>query len=99
MTAVWLAIVVTTVGVMSAEAKLADDPSGLRFLADNEFGQSRRAAVEYVRGDETLPTRLPLSAPSPPINRMTKSMVITPTTASWPSRRRVWPSSSLAVWP
>ena len=52
MTAVWLAIVVTTVGGMSAEAKLADDPSGLRFLADNELGQSRRAAVEYVRGDE-----------------------------------------------
>src|SRR5271168_4350870 len=52
MTAVWPAIVVTTVGGMSAEAKLADDPSGLRFLADNELGQSRLAPVEYVWGDE-----------------------------------------------
>jgi hypothetical protein len=40
------------VGGMSAEAKLSNDRSGLRFLADNELGQSRRAPVEYVLGDE-----------------------------------------------
>jgi hypothetical protein len=40
------------VGGMSAEAKLSDDRSGLRFLADNELGPSRRAPVEYVLGDE-----------------------------------------------
>jgi hypothetical protein len=37
---------------MSAEAKLSDDRSGLRFLADNELGQSRLAPVEYVWGDK-----------------------------------------------
>ena len=37
---------------MSAEAKLSDDRAGLRFLADNALGQSRRAPAEYVWGDE-----------------------------------------------
>ena len=63
---------------MSAEAKLSDDRSGLRFLADNEFGQSGRAPVDTFWGMKSLPTRLPLSALSPPINRMTRSIVITP---------------------
>ena len=40
------------VGGMSAEAKLSNDRSGLRFLADNELGQSRRAPAKYVLGDE-----------------------------------------------
>jgi len=43
---------VFAVGCMGAEAKLSDDPSGLRVFADNEPGQSRRAPIEYVWGDE-----------------------------------------------
>src|SRR5271168_2800077 len=39
-------------GGMSTEAKLSDDRSGLRFLADNELGESHRAPVEYVWGNE-----------------------------------------------
>jgi hypothetical protein len=50
------------VGGMSAKAKLSDDRSGLRFLADNELRQSRRAPVEYVWGDEiTSDSTAPLS--------------------------------------
>ena len=47
-----LTALVFAVGCMSAEAKLSDDPSGLRVLADNELGQSGRAPVEQVWGDE-----------------------------------------------
>jgi hypothetical protein len=50
-----LTALVFAVSCMSAEAKLSDDPSGLRVLADNELGQSGRAPVEYVWGDEIPP--------------------------------------------
>jgi hypothetical protein len=47
-----LTALVFAVSCMSAEAKLSDDPSGLRVLAVNELGQSGRAPVEYVWGNE-----------------------------------------------
>ena len=47
-----LTALVFAVSCMSAEAKLSDDPSGLRVLADNELGRSGRAPVEYVWGNE-----------------------------------------------
>ena len=47
-----LTALVFALSCMSAEAKLSDDPSGLRVLADNELGQSGRAPVEYVWGNE-----------------------------------------------
>ena len=47
-----LTALVFAVSCMSAEAKLSDDPSGSRVLADNALGQSGRAPVEYVWGNE-----------------------------------------------
>ena len=77
-----LTILVFAVGCMSAGAKLSDDPSGLRVLADNELGQSAAPRSSTFGGTKSLRIRPPLSALSPPIHRMTGSTVIMLTPAS-----------------
>jgi len=59
-----LTALVFALSCMSAEAKLSD-VSGLRVLADNELGQSGRAPVEYVWGNE-IPSdsTAPVSTPA-----------------------------------
>ena len=60
-----LTALVFALSCMSAEAKLSDDPSGLRVVADNELGHSGRAPVEYVWGNE-IPSdsTAPVSTPA-----------------------------------